>query len=78
MNKTLNISDIFTPQGIQKLKKGQLLRFNMEGSYTELLVTYVNKKAGKVYAKETKTFTPDEVADIEAAKGNTKDTNGLE
>ena len=61
MNKTLNISDIFTKEGIQKLKKGQLLRFNHEGSYTELLITYVNKKGGKVYAKETKTFTPEEI-----------------
>lgn len=63
MKTSINISDVFTKEGIQKLKKGQLLRFNMEGSITELLITYVNKKAGKVYAIETKTLTPEEAND---------------
>lgn len=61
MNKTEDISEIFTKEGIQKLKKGQLLRFNMEGSMTDLIITYINKKAGKVRARHTTTHLPDDV-----------------
>lgn len=73
MNRSINISDQFTEEGIQKLKKDMLLRFDQEGSITELKVTKVNKKSGKVYAKETKTYTPEEVEAIEAARGNVRD-----
>ena len=73
MNRSINISDQFTEEGIQKLKKDMLLRFDQEGSITELKVTKVNKKSGKVYAKETKTYTPQEIEMIEAARGNVRD-----
>lgn len=73
MNKSINISDQFTEEGIQKLKKDMLLRFDQEGSITELKITKVNKKSGKVYAKETKTFTPQEIEAMEELRGNVKE-----
>lgn len=75
MNRSINISDLFTEEGIQKLKKDMLLRFDQEGSITELKITKVNKKSGKVYAKQTKTFTPQEIEAIEAQRGNVKEVD---
>lgn len=66
-----DLSDIFTKEGAQKLKKGQLLRFNFEGSITEFVITRLNKKSGKVMGKEVHTKHPDDVTvtsedDVEA------------
>lgn len=62
--KSLDISDQFKPEAIQKLKKGMLLRFNYEGSINELIITKVNKKSGKVYARMAKTYTVDEFSKL--------------
>lgn len=59
MNKTEEITDIFTPEGIKKLKKGQILVFNNEGVKTELKITRIAK--GRVWAKEVTTYSPDDV-----------------
>lgn len=59
--KTEDLSDVFTKEGIQKLKKGQLLRFNYEGSITEFIITRLNKKSGIVIGKEVFTKHPDDV-----------------
>lgn len=61
MSKQEDLSEIFTKEGIQKLKKGQLLRFNYEGSLTEFVITRLNKKSGIVIGKEVTTYHPDEV-----------------
>lgn len=60
-SRSQDISDIFTKEGIQKLKKGQILRFNYEGSINELRITYINKKTGTVRAIETKTYHQSEI-----------------
>jgi len=59
--KSEDISDLFTQEGIQKLKKGMLLRFDHEGSPTELIITYINKKSGKVRARQATTYEPKDV-----------------
>ncbi len=59
--KSEEISDIFTPEGIAKLKRGQILRFNYEGSINELKITYINKKTQKVRAVKVHTYLPSEV-----------------
>jgi len=64
MNNSEDISDIFTKEGIQKLTKGQLLRFDFEGSVNEFIITKINKKSGKVFARKTKTYTDDELKNI--------------
>lgn len=56
-----DLSDVFTKEGVQKLKKGQLLRFDYEGSINEFVITSLNKKSGKVLAKQVFTRHPDDV-----------------
>jgi hypothetical protein len=59
--KSENLSEAFTQEGINKLKQGQLLRFNYEGSINEYIITKLNRKSGKVYGKPIRTYHPDEV-----------------
>ena len=49
---TEDLSDIFTKEGIQKLTKGQLLRFEYEGSMNEFIITRLNRKSGIVMGRE--------------------------
>jgi hypothetical protein len=70
---TEDISDIFTPEGIQRIKKDQVLMFEYEGERVELKITKVNKKSGKVFAKRIKTYHPDEVE--VTSKGSTEAFN---
>lgn len=56
---TEEITDLFTQEGLQKLKKGMLVRFDLEGSITELIITSIRN--GKVRAKHTKTHLPQDV-----------------
>ena len=72
MAKSEDLSDIFTKEGIKKLTKGQLLRFNFEGSMSEFIITRLNKKSGIVMAKEVHTKHPDQVS-IEDAFGDKLD-----
>jgi hypothetical protein len=59
--KLEDLSDVFTKEGVKKLKKGQLLRFNYEGTITEFIITHLNKKSGKVIGREVHTKLPSEV-----------------
>jgi bifunctional DNA-binding transcriptional regulator/antitoxin component of YhaV-PrlF toxin-antitoxin module len=59
--KSEDIGDVFTPEGIQKLKQGQLLRFEYEGSIVEYIITKLNRKSGRVFARQVRTYHPDEV-----------------
>lgn len=59
-----DISDIFTPEGIQKLKRGQLLRFEK----AEFKITHVSKIAGIVRAKRIKTHDPNDVDVVDREK----------
>jgi hypothetical protein len=58
----MEISDIFTPEGIEKIKVGQILVFDNDKGKTELKITKIDRKNKKVYAKETITFSPNEVS----------------
>lgn len=59
--KLEDLSDLFTKEGVKKLKKGQLLRFNYEGSTTEFIIKRLNKKSGVVMGELVTTYHPDEV-----------------
>lgn len=63
-----DLSEAFTKEGVKKLTKGQLLRFDFEGAINEYIITRLNKKSGKVYARGTTTYTQDQV--------NTEDSLG--
>jgi len=63
-----DITDVFTPSGIAKLKRGQLLRFEYEGSINEFIITYLNRKTPRVMARRTNTYTPDQVEIVDNAK----------
>ncbi len=68
--KSEDLSEAFTPEGIKKLHKGQLLRFDYEGSITEFIITRLNKKSGIVIGRETHTHEPKEVVvDTEEVNG---------
>jgi len=56
-----NISDILTPEGIAKLKVGQILIFSYEGSRNELKITKLNKKKGQAWARPVTTYDPEEI-----------------
>ena len=55
-----DITDLFTPEGIERLEKGQVLRFVKGDVLTELKITKI--KDGKVFAKPVTTFRSDEIA----------------
>lgn len=59
--KSEDIGEAFTKEGLAKLKTGQLLRFNFEGSVNEYIITKLNRKSGKVFARQVRTYHPDEV-----------------
>lgn len=61
MNKSQEISDVLTPEGIDKLKAGQILIFNYEGTRNELKITKINKKSHRAWAIPIKTYTQDQV-----------------
>ena len=54
-----SIEDVLTPEGIEKLKPGQVLIFNFEGSPTHLKI--MRKARGKVWAKRVHLYTENEV-----------------
>lgn len=64
MSKTdeIEITDELTPEGIDRLEVGQVLRFEFEGSITELKV--IRKKNRRVWAETVTTYTPDEASAI--------------
>lgn len=64
--KWQNISDILTPEGIDKLQPGHILRFNFEGSINEYKVMRIYK--GKVWVKQARTYHPDEVQITDSKK----------
>ena len=55
----LDITGELTPQGKRWLKVGQVLVFDFEGS--KLYLKVMRKRNGKVWAKETKLYLPNEV-----------------
>lgn len=63
MTKWQEISDVLTPEGIDKLKAGQVLMFMFEGSKTHLKIKRKTKD-GKVWAEETRLYTKRELDDM--------------
>lgn len=59
--KSQDISDVLTHEGIDKLKAGQILIFDYEGTRNELKITKINKKSHKAWAIPVKTYKQDDV-----------------
>lgn len=53
-NITIEITDDLTPEGIEKLKKDQILMFRKNGQRLDLKITRI--KGGRVWAKRIKTY----------------------
>lgn len=60
-DKSIDMSEAFTPGGINKLKQGQVLIFNFEGSKNEYKITKINKKSSKVWARPTTLYTEEQM-----------------
>lgn len=59
--KSEEISDVLTHEGIKKLKQGQILVFNFEGSRNEYKITKLNKKSGRCWVVPVTTYAENEV-----------------
>ena len=57
--KWIDITDDLTPEGIDRLKVGQIMMFDYEGSRIDLKVML--KRDHRVYVKPVKTYSPDQV-----------------
>lgn len=68
---SIEIGSEFTKEGLTKLKVGQLLRFNLEGSFTEFIITKLNRKSGKVWVKDVTTYLPNEVQTVDVLGNKT-------
>lgn len=54
-----NMTDIFTPEGLQKIKVGQVMMFNLDGVRNEYRIMRI--KNGKVWGKKVITYHPSQV-----------------
>lgn len=54
-----DISDILTPEGVARLKVGQVMIFTFEGSPIHLKI--MRKRNGKVWAKPVHLYTEEEM-----------------
>lgn len=61
MSKWEDITDILNKKGQRQLQVGQVLIFDFEGSATHLKI--MRKRYGKVWAKKTYIYTPEEADD---------------
>lgn len=59
--KSTEIGNEFTKEGLAKLKVGQVLVYDYEGSRTELKITKINRKSHKLYVQEVKLYTDEEI-----------------
>lgn len=65
----MEITNILTPEGIKKLKKGQILMFVKDGKRNDIKITRMSK--GRVWAKRVDTYDPE---DLVVSSGNETET----
>lgn len=63
--KWIEIGDAFTPEGLAKVKAGQILKFNYEGSIVNYKVMRKNRKSGKCFVKPVDLYTEDQVSVVD-------------
>lgn len=69
----IDLTEILTPNGIEALKAGkdiginvgQVLKFDYEGSANNLKLMRLDRKRGRVWAKEVRLYTPDELEAVD-------------
>ena len=66
MSKWEDISDILNPNGLEKLKVGQVMLFQFEGSPIHLKV--MRKAYGKVWVKRTHLYTEEELGKLKVTR----------
>lgn len=74
--KVHEIGEELTKEGLAKLKVGQVLVFDYEGSRTELKITKINRKSHKCWVKEVKLYSQQEVDDMAPGEFNELRKNG--
>lgn len=64
LGKTEEITDVLTPEGIRsgQFQKGQVLKFDYEGSITCLKITQIFKHKGRAWAKHIELMSQQVVA----------------
>lgn len=65
----IDMSETFTPEGLAKLKRGQVLVFNYEGTRVEYKIVRLNKKSHKLLAKRVDLLTIDQFNEVLAKRG---------
>jgi hypothetical protein len=63
MTKAMEIGSEFTKEGLAKLKTGQVLVFDFEGSRNEFKITKINRKSHKLFVKPCKLLTEQEMTE---------------
>ena len=58
MGKKEEITDLISDEGIRNLKKGQVLKFNYEGSITAIRITRVDRKAMRIWGEHINLAEP--------------------
>lgn len=53
MGKKEEITDLISEKGMDKLKKGQLLKFDYEGSITAIVITRIDRKNKRIWGEHT-------------------------
>jgi hypothetical protein len=61
INKSIEISDVLTEEGIAILKVGQVLMFKKKDNRVDLKITKLDRKHGRAWARVIATFDVEDV-----------------
>ena len=67
----MEITDTISPEGIDKLKKGQILIFTNDKERIDLKITRIDRKNHRIWAERVITFRSDEIV---VNTGNKRET----
>lgn len=58
VNKSVEITEAISDEGISKLKVGQILMFKKDGKRVDMKITRILRKDNRIWAKVVATFDP--------------------
>ena len=61
----MEITDVLSKKGINRLKTGQILMFKNDKKRTDIKITKLDKKNKRAWGKEVKTYAPKEIKEID-------------
>ncbi len=59
------ITDVISDEGFDRLKVGNVLTFDYEGSRSDYKITRMNKTNRRIWARQIKTYDPSEVGIVD-------------